>query len=162
MEHFLTYEFTDPARRWLTIFFFWSGFAAWVGIIVSAIFRSSVFNRPWTAFCVGWLGVALGPVIVRTFLEDDNFVPVSPSGIGAAIVFAIFVSLMYYVFSFLFPKHDQEEDELDEAEEIDRLRDDYANMSRADLERELLRRSQEELWEEQPRKKRKGARSKEY
>ena len=148
IEQLLTQEFTDDARRWITIVFFWSGFAAWVGVLVSAIFRRGAFQRPWTAFCLGWIGVALGPVVARTLLQSDDFEPVSPAGLGAALLFSIATVLTYHVFTFLFPRRDLEEEELEEEEnedELSRLQDSYSNMSRDQLERALLQRAREEM-----------------
>lgn len=110
MEELLTYQFQEPVRRWITVVLFWSGFAAWVGMIVGALFRSTIFSRPWPSFCLGWLGVALGPVIVRSFLKNDAFEPISPTGISSAFIVSIGAVVLYYVFSFLFPSSESAND----------------------------------------------------
>ncbi|MBQ9812374.1 MAG: hypothetical protein IJM54_03575 [Thermoguttaceae bacterium] len=133
IEQLLTIEFTDEARRWATLLFFWSGYAAWIGLIVQTIFPSRDFHKPWPAFCLGWVGVALGPLIVCPFLKTGRFDPVSPSGIGVALAFSFAAFVLYHVFSFLFFKRDDEYDDQD---------DPYDEMSLQDLKRELRRRDQ--------------------
>lgn len=110
LENLLTIEFSEEARRWTSVVFFWSGYAAWVGVIVQTFFRSRNFNNPWSAFCLGWIGVALGPLVVKPFLGSVPYDPISPSGIGVALLFSIAALFMYHIFAFLFKREDEYDD----------------------------------------------------
>ena len=112
MEELLKYEFSESARHWITIVFFWSGFAAWVGVIVQffdARLHKSSFEQPWLALTLGYISVSLGPVIARAYSNNDAFEPVSPPGIAASFLVAMVATTLYYVFRFLFPIHEYEE-----------------------------------------------------
>ena len=85
--------------------------------------------------CLGWVGVALGPLIVGPFLKTGRFDPISPSGIGVALAFSFAAFVLYHVFSFLFFKRDDEYDEQDDL---------YEDMSPQELARELRRRDRED------------------
>lgn len=157
-QQLLEAEFLDGARHWITVVFFWSGFAAWVGMIVGAGMRSRTFQRPWTSFCLGWIGVALGPVIVRTFLDAPKFDPISPAGIASAFVCSALTIVLYHVFIFLFPGREDDEDDPDEEEEkeeIRRMKNECDNMSRDELAAELMKMRREEMIDDdRPRKRR--------
>ncbi len=137
IQQLLTIEFPDYARRWTTVVFFWSGYAVWIGLLVQTVFRSRDFSRPWQSFCLGWVGVALGPLIVGPFLKNGSFDPVSPSGIGVALAFSIVAFIAYHVISFLFFKRDEEYDDYEHS------RDPYDGMSQEELANELRLRDRE-------------------
>lgn len=128
MEQLLTIEFTEGARRWATLLFFWSGYAIWIGLFARGVAPTRDFRGPWTTFCLGWVGVALGSLIIGPSLSGGAFDPLSPSGIGISLFFSIVAMLTYYVFSFLFPRREDEEEEEDEEWE-----QELANMSREQL-----------------------------
>ena len=138
LENLLTVEFSEAARRWTTVLFFWSGYAAWIGLLARTFFRARDFRSPWNAFCLGLVGVTLGSLVMSSFVRDARFDPVSPSGIVGSLLFSILAMVAYYVFSFLFPKREDAEEDEDLYEDEEEYRE-YNGLTREQLLIELLK-----------------------
>lgn len=137
IDNFLAVEFPPETRRLVVFTFFWSGLAIWVGLIARVIIPSRYFRNPWAIFCLGWIGVALGPLVVRTFLGAEKFDPISPSGLVVSVLFSVIATLIYHVFSFLFSNGDEADyqgsRQKDEMNELRELEEKYKDVSHADL-----------------------------
>ena len=124
IDNFLAVEFPPETRRLVVYTFFWSGLAIWVGLIARVIIPSRYFRNPWAVFCLGWIGVALGPLVVRTFLV-------------VSVLFSVIATLIYHVFSFLFSNGDEADyqgaRQKDEMNELRELEEKYKDVSHADL-----------------------------
>ena len=137
-ENFLTMEFPRETQRWMIFAFFWSGFSIWVGLFARVLLPSRDFRSPWATFLLGWIGVALGPLVVKTLAAPIAFHPISPAGMASALVFSVLATVIYYVFSFLFPNRedDEEEEEFkkqDELQEYEELQEKYKGITEAEL-----------------------------
>ncbi len=106
----MSLEFTPVVRCWAVYALFWSGYAFWVGLVVRFFLPGRGFHKPWTSFCLGAIGVALGPHIVKLFIDVKNYDPVSPFGFLVACVFSLAATFLYFVFVFLFPKKDEDDE----------------------------------------------------
>lgn len=162
MDAFLSMELTPEIRRLAVYAFFWSGYAIWVGMAARLFVRPSNFSGPWTTLVLGFTGVAIGPLVVRTFMRVEHFTPMSPAGFLSAFVSSIAAAAVYYVFSFLFPKRDDEEDEEEEylreqADRAEELEEKYEDVPKAELyeafDRQAKSRRDGDYYEDRPRKR---------
>ncbi|MDO5309883.1 MAG: hypothetical protein Q4G03_10405 [Planctomycetia bacterium] len=135
MEEFLTMEFLAPVGRLLRMIFFWSGFAALVGLLVALVVPAERSASSFRVFGLGMVGVTIGSCVGRTIFHIESFDPVSPAGVVFAIVAAIIALLAFYVFTFFVST--SETPEFNEQEEA-YLQKQLANCSRQEVEDILI------------------------
>jgi len=84
-------ELSDPAQQWVIIVLVWIGFGTVAGLLARALIPGREPGGAAGTVIVGIFGSALGPLLLTTFWPRDQFNPISPLGLLAAVAAAFFL-----------------------------------------------------------------------
>jgi uncharacterized membrane protein YeaQ/YmgE (transglycosylase-associated protein family) len=91
------FDFSDPAQRWVIMVLVYVGFGTVAGLLAKVLIPGRDPGGAAGTIFVGIIGSALGPLVLSTFWHRDQFNPVSPLGLLAAVAAALVLLVGYRV-----------------------------------------------------------------
>ena len=87
----------SAAQHWVNLILVWLGFGALIAILVRSLLPGREPSGMISMFLIGVVGTCVGPLIVSTVWQIDDFNPISPIGFLASFVCSFLFLLFYQV-----------------------------------------------------------------
>ena len=113
------FDLTPAAQQWINLILIWTGFGILVGLLVKALVPGREPAGPVGTLLVGMIGSVVGPLALTLLWHRDQFNPISPLGLLAAIAGALVLLVVYRILSPWFFRPKPEDDAGEEEEEED-------------------------------------------
>lgn len=96
------YNFSQSAQLYVNLVLLWIGFATVVGLVVRSVLPGKEPGGLIGTVVIGMLGCCVGPLVLSSVWQVENFNPISPYGFCAAVVSSFVFLLVYRIAFFLF------------------------------------------------------------